>query len=1166
MGRASEKGEQRSAGVRSKDGCSEPPRAPVIPVEYQPSPRTVALPLLTSAPFRTRFSRHRFAAPMPSFVTGLRPCLVPVFATLLLPLPAAEPVVATGELSLHLWSGSINVPDPVASAVDPQGRVYVAATTRRKVGDLDIREHRMWIPDDVGLDSVDAKRAFYRKELAPGKTLKARGGLDDHNGDGSIDWRDLTHHTERIYQLRDTDGDGTADKMTVFAEGFNTEVTGIAAGVMWHDGWLYATIAPDLWRLKDTDDDGVADIREIVATGFGIHIAYAGHDMHGLSVGPDGRIYWSIGDKGANVTSREGKNFYLPNEGAVFRVEPDGSNFEVYARGLRNPQEPAFDDWGNLFAVDNDADMQGERERFVYIVEGSDTGWRCNYQYMSLAAPWMREGLWKPHFPGQAAYLLPSLLSYSDGPAGFRYDPGTALGAGQRHTFILSEFPSGKLRGFQTEPNGASFKMVNERTMNTGVMGIGLSWHPDGSLIMVDWIGGYPLDNLGAIWKVDAASGREEAVRAETYALLRTGFADTANDRLSALLAHRDQRVRQGAQFELVKRGQTDRLLAAARASASDRAGLLVRVHGLWGYGQLLRHQKVDTTALLPFLRDSSAEIRAQTAKVLGDARHASSAANAVIPLLSDPEPRVRVQAALALGKWGVPAATSELFAFAARDGADPTLRHAAVAGLTGSAKATELSARANDPSLNVRLASVVALRRQASPAVAAFLADADVMVVEEAARAIHDDTSIPAALPDLARRLTAASTSEPFLRRAINANLRVGTPEAAARLADFALDANAPAAMRREALESLLVWSNPPRLDRVDGRARTFSTAPIKQVLEARLDALLKLKDTDLKTLAVTLMVTEELNATAPQMASILADSTAPADLRAQALRLMASRHAKDPAFQKALEGALAASSAEPLYRTALGLLPLDSDRLLTEVRTTLKSRDVSTKQAALSLLATAANAKADALLAEQAAGLTTGKVPGELQLDLLEALQARQAAHPGIAAALKAYLASPAAAARKELLAGGDPLRGRDVSINHLGANCLACHRLETADGSQVGPILRTIGRDRDAASLLESLIAPGAVLSPGYGFVSVTMKDGNVLSGALAKESPESVTVRLADGTEKTVARAEIETLTPPISIMPSMEGILQPRELRDLVAYLQTLRGGRPGRSN
>jgi putative membrane-bound dehydrogenase-like protein len=441
------------------------------------------------------------------------------------PRVPSDTSAATGELVLHKWSGALNVPDPVAVGVDPQGRVYVAATTRRKVGDLDIREHTMWIPDDVGLTSVADKSAFFRRELAPGKMRAPRGSLRDHNGDGSIDWNDLTHHTERIYQLRDTDGDGTADKMTVFAEGFNTEVTGIAAGVMYHDGWVYATIAPDLWRFKDTNDDGVADIREVVAHGFGVHIAYAGHDMHGPIVGPDGRIYWSIGDKGLNVTSKEGRNFAFPNEGAMMRVEPDGSHFEIYARGLRNVQEPAFSDFGDVIGVDNDADQPGERERFVHIIEASDTGWRCNFQYMRTDSPWIREGLWKPKFPGQAAYLLPALLSYSDGPAGFKHDPGTALGERQRGIYLLNEFPSGKMKGFRVERDGATFKMVDARIVNDGVMGIGSSWHPDGSLFMADWIGGYPLDELGAVWRIDSKDTAISPLRTETHRVLKAGFA-----------------------------------------------------------------------------------------------------------------------------------------------------------------------------------------------------------------------------------------------------------------------------------------------------------------------------------------------------------------------------------------------------------------------------------------------------------------------------------------------------------------------------------------------------------------------------------------------------------------------------------------------------------------
>ena len=1073
---------------------------------------------------------------------------------------AAQTEVVTKELELRKWSGSVNVPDPVSCAVDPQGRVYVTSTTRRKVADLDIREHMMWVPRDVGLSSVEEKSAFYREVLAPGKLRQPRGSLADHNKDGSIDWKDLTVHSERIYQLRDTDGDGVADKITVFAEGFNTDVTGIAAGVMYHDGWVYATIAPDLWRFKDTDDDGVADIREIVVHGFGIHIAYAGHDMHGLSVGPDGRIYWSIGDKGVNVTSREGRHFFYPNEGCIMRVEPDGSGFEVYAHGVRNPQEPAFDDYGDLFAVDNDADMKGERERFTRIVELSDSGWRNNYQYMGLDSPWMREGLWKPRIDGQPAYLLPAIASYSDGPAGFRHDPGTALSPTQRGMFFLNEFPSGKLRGFRAERDGATFKMVDARVLNSGIMGIGFAWHPDGSLFLADWMGGYPLDGLGAVWRVDApgATGRPE--RVETHRLLKAGFDKNTDAELAARLGHADQRVRQGAQLELAKRGRGAVLLAVA---GDAKAPQLARIHGVWGYGQLLRRSAAEAAGVLPLLADADSELRAQTAKILGDApKAAKSAAEKLLPLLTDAEPRVRLQAAIALGKLAVPAAVDALVAFAARDGADAVLRHGAVAGLTGCATAEQLVANKAHGSVAVRLVSVVALRRQGAAAVREFLGDADASVVEEAARAIHDDTSIPAALPALAALAdTPAARSDVTVRRALNANLRLGTPAAAGRLLTFALDASRPREMRQEALTSLRVWNEPYPLDRVDGYARKFTPAPVRDVLEPRLGALLALTDPGLKTLAIEIMIAHSLRAGAAQIAGIVDDAKASGALRAQALRLLAGQHRATPALAATLDRALAAESPAPLHMAALELLlPDRAEKLAAEAQTTLAGRTTPEKQHALAQLAAAAHPAADAVLDREAALLLEGKCPPALQLDVIEALRVRGAGSPALAARLQAFSASVAAASRQELLEGGSVAAGQDIVTNHLNANCLACHSI-TPGGSEVGPNLRAVGAQNDRAYLLESLLDPAAKIATGYGLVGLTLKDTSAVTGTLARETPAAVTVRLFDGTMRTVPRAEIVNQTAPVSIMPPMGAILQPREIRDVVAYLSSLKGGR-----
>jgi quinoprotein glucose dehydrogenase len=1068
----------------------------------------------------------------------------------------------TNELVLTKWSGTLNVPDPVACTVDPQGRVYVAATTRRKVGDLDIREHTMWIPDDVGLTSVADKAAFFRRELAPGKMRAPRGSLKDHNGDGSIDHRDLTHHTERIYQLRDTDGDGIADKMTVFAEGFNTEVTGIAAGILYHDGWVYATIAPDLWRLKDTNDDGVADVREVVAHGFGVHIAYAGHDMHGPIVGPDGRIYWSIGDKGLNVTSKEGRNFYFPNEGAVMRVEPDGSNFEIYAHGNRNVQEPAFNEFGDLIGVDNDADQPTERERFVHIIEASDSGWRCNYQYMRTDSPWMREGMWKPKFAGQPAYILPPLLSYSDGPAGFKYEPGTALGEGQRGIFLLNEFPSGRMKGFRAEQDGATFKMVNARTINDGIMGIGSSWHPDGSLMMVDWIGGYPLDELGALWRVDSKSAKSP-LRAETQKILAAGFAGRNDAELAQQLGHADQRVRQGAQLELAKRGKKDALLAVAR---DTNAGQLARIHALWGYGQLLRRSAAESAPVAALLRDADAEVRAQTAKVLGDAATTGAKAEgkALVGLITDASPRVRLQACIALAKYREPSAVDALFAMAAKEGGDPVMRHAAVTGLTSCATTQQLAAKKADAATTVRLASTIALRRQRAAAVADFLKDSDVLVAEEAARAIHDDLGIPAALPALAALLDSVPRSDVLTRRAMNAALRVGAAPAAARLLAFALNSAAPQTMREEALTTLRLWKAPPRLDLVDGYARTFKTGSIDDVLTPKLDQLLALTDPRLKTLAIEIMIAHSLKGRPEQIATIVTDAKAAGELRAQSLRLMAADQRKSPAFATALNSGLTAEAPAALHRAALDLLlPDDPARLAREAQETLKRTTIPEKQHAIALLAKAAHADADAVLVRMADSLTKGSVAPTVKLDVMEALAARSAASPAIAAKLKEFQGMPAAKTQDELLAGGDIARGRDIVANHLAANCTACHSVEATGGSEVGPNLRTIGAQKDPAYLLESLIAPSAKIATGFGIVNVTLKNKSEVTGTLAKETPDAVTVRLFDGKQQTIPRANIATQTAPVSIMPPMNGILQPRELRDVVTYLSSLRGGGRG---
>jgi hypothetical protein len=155
----------------------------------------------------------------------------------------------------------------------------------------------------------------------------------------------------------------------------------------------------------------------------------------------------------------------------------------------------------------------------------------------------------------------------------------------------------------------------------------------------------------------------------------------------------------------------------------------------------------------------------------------------------------------------------------AANNDRDVNLRHAGSLALSRIGDAGPLAALTSHGSRGVRIAAIVALRRMRHPDVARFLADGDEQVATEAARAINDDGGIETALPALARALDERRfTGEPLLRRAINANLRLGTNDAAARVAACAADVTRSAAVRAEAAAALAAWQVPSPFDRVDG------------------------------------------------------------------------------------------------------------------------------------------------------------------------------------------------------------------------------------------------------------------------------------------------------------------------------------------------------------
>ena len=84
------------------------------------------------------------------------------------------------------------------------------------------------------------------------------------------------------------------------------------------------------------------------------------------------------------------------------------------------------------------------------------------------------------------------------------------------------------------------------------------------------------------------------------------------------------------------------------------------------------------------------------------------------------------------------------------------------------------------------------------------------------------------------------------------------------------------------------------------------------------------------------------------------------------------------------------------------------------------------------------------------------------------------------------------------------------------------------------------------------------PSAKIVAGFATVTLTLADGRVVAGTLLAEDEKSVTVQTPDGKKQVVAVGDIDARTAPVSAMPSAERALTPREMRDLIEYLATLK--------
>ncbi|QDU62673.1 Quinoprotein glucose dehydrogenase B precursor [Planctomycetes bacterium Pan216] len=1045
------------------------------------------------------------------------------------------------DLKLELFAAEPHVANIVAFATDDQGRLYVVETFRLHAGVTDIRGHMDWLKDDLACRTVADRVAKYRKYL----------------GDKFSDYE---KHPDRVRLIEDTDGDGKADKATVFAEGFDDAATGIAAGVLARDGNVWLTCIPDLWLLRDTNGDGKADLRKSLHHGYGVHTGFLGHDLHGLTYGPDGKIYFSIGDRGINVKTDKAHLEY-PDMGTVLRCNPDGSDLEVFAQGLRNPQELAFDQYGNLFTVDNNSDG-GDKARVVYVVEGGDSGWRIGYQFLQkpmLRGPWRDEKLWEPRNDSHPAYLLPPLMNLSDGPSGLAYYPGTGLPERYQDTFFLADFRGtptrSGIRTFSVAPDGAGYKVANDDKLLWSVLATDVEFANDGGLYVSDWVTGWGMTGKGRIIKVvdPKQEGSEEL--AAIKKILAEGVQDASSERLLELLGHQDQRVRQRAQFELAKR--RERAIPTLLKATQAGQPLLRRLHGLWGFGQVARQEQTDTAPIIALLADDDAEVRAQAARVLGDLRDAE-AYDALVKALQDASPRVRFFAAKGLGKLGRSAAIEPLLAMLREnDNKDLYLRHAGAMALLGIGDRERLLDAAHDSSPAARLGVLLALRRMKDPEIARFLQDSDPSLVNEAALAIHD-VPIKEALPALAALASRTDSPPHILRRVANANYRLGGTEEAARLAKLAANPNVPTPLRAEVVTWLDKWSDPPSLDPIVGLYRPVDASSRSQLaandaLATHIEALLIEAPEQVQLETARQSGLHRIKAAKPHLVKLAGDEKRSGKLRAEATHALANI---DEDGLKQAANVTIASNVPELRIVGMKLMAEHQpEQAVPPLEKALSEGTVAEKQNAAQLLAGLEQPGATEALATAMDQLLAGKAPPEIHLELLEA--ARSGKSPALKERLERYEASLApgdpVAPFAEALAGGDATKGADV-FRRTETACARCHRIGKF-GSDVGPELTDLGKREKRQHILESIVAPNAKVAKGFEGITIVTVDGDILTGVLKEENDHQVTIVTPKVERKTIRKEDIDERAPGKSAMPDdLIKRLSKSDLRDLVEYL------------
>jgi putative membrane-bound dehydrogenase-like protein len=480
---------------------------------------------------------------------------------------------------------------------------------------------------------------------------------------------------DRLRQFEDKDGDGTYETVTTLDEGgratMNVQVE--------RDGSLLVANRAELYRLR-RDSGGNVIGRETLARLI-TQGDYPHNGLSGLAVDLDDSIYVGMGENmGISFTleGADGANYNGGGEGGnVFKLDHDGSKLRRYATGFWNPFELELDNFGRLFAVDNDPDSRPPC-RLIFVVDGGDYGYRFRNGRRGLH-PFTS---WDGELPG----TLPMACGTGEAPSGVLQYESDQLPASLRGQLMVTSWGDHRIYQYPLIQEGAGVFSKRGTMIEGGVQfrPVGIAQAPDGSVFVSDWVDrDYNLHRKGRVWRI-----RSKSATGVTPSSPSLGLKDP------------DRRVRERLSLQLGA-NEAGRLQLRAVLTHPDSTPIAcaLALRALVAVGDKSPDLRVA-------LQNRSPEVRALAVRLLPletDILRKITADNA------SPEARAE-----ALRRICDPNATAEIKA--AIKSNDPFLKQAAIQALGNSMSFGKLADWMRDPDPAIRLATLVALRKSDAP------------------------------------------------------------------------------------------------------------------------------------------------------------------------------------------------------------------------------------------------------------------------------------------------------------------------------------------------------------------------------------------------------------------------------------------------------------------